>query len=415
MSSLTKRKIYSRIRNRNGGGKMNKSIEKFNQFLKKYQVEIKKEFFASFLSLNYESTTDEKVDKIARLEKENIILENFQKIFASLDQPTRVVFANYDILSDFLTRSDLTAKDSTKVLFSLVEKNLAIDLLEQETYLVDSDKINDYPFKTMTNEEAWELICNVGISDLQTQEDLPEEMQLKIEEIMHFVEKNSVNMSHFLEAHKKIKKHYLSKLITYDKSDIQIVLASLKELKVKENILQKVSFTLEQDFQKRTKSIQPISLNLDLPTSTSHYITDEEFKHLKKELATYYNVYENQILKDITSEERDHCLELMALLGRSDKEMRNFLLRSEFVVSLPKNPIQRFLVLYDKIRYYDSNFQIKEVEDNILFYLSDMFMADEEEYRWIKQEIQEELYRLDYLFPDNYKYELEQVKKKIKK
>ena len=44
-----------------------------------------------------------------------------------------------------------------------------------------------------------------------------------------------------------------------------------------------------------------------------------------------------------------------------------------------------------------------------------MFMADDEEYRWIKQEIQEELYRLDYLFPDNYKYELEQVKKKIKK
>ena len=112
-----------------------------------------------------------------------------------------------------------------------------------------------------------------------------------------------------------------------------------------------------------------------------------------------------------------YCLSLLYQLGVEESDIDNFLLRYRYTTP-PKrseNSIIDFLSQFEKINYYQEDEKIKEIKHNLLEYMSDIFVVDDEEYLFIKEEIEEEMNKFYYLLKGNYDYEKSIAKKLIKK
>ena len=188
-------------------------------------------------------------------------------------------------------------------------------------------------------------------------------------------------------------------------------------MKVSENILKYVEITLKKNYQKRqeTKKEKTIILKKETPKKT--LLSDKEYKTLRKELGKYYNLYHNKLLKELTNKEMIYCLSLLYQLGLEESEINNFLSRYHY-----SNPSQRsensiidFLTQFEKIDYYQDNEKIQEIKHNLLEYMTDIFIVDDEEYLWVKEEIEEEMNKFYHLLKGNYDYEKSIAKKRIKK
>lgn len=398
---------------------MNKALLKFRDYLlrcyERCQSELKKEYFR--LNNNLEPHANKSNKRLDDLEEEHNILESFLEIL-DVNKFKRIneLFKDYCDLSYLLESSPLNLKEKSNVIFAIIQSNLDKKLLDKEAMVVDISKLNHHTFKTMTPKEAKILIYQIGVCHVDEREDLTEEEKAKIAEIYRYVEKNAINISEFIENHHQIKIHYLDKLTSYTKEDIEAVKIALKKLDVTPKMIQNIEVFLNKEMERRLSVKQDVVLNWGQPNyQKQQLLKDKEYKKIRKELSSYYNQYENQLLKDLSFEDSIYCVSLMIELGYTEKDINTFLLRIETTNPIEKNPITEFVSNYKKYTFYQDDYQIKEKMDIILEYLSVIFMNVEgKEYNDFKHEIREELMKLNYLIPDNYQYEKSLAKKLIK-
>ena len=125
----------------------------------------------------------------------------------------------------------------------------------------------------------------------------------------------------------------------------------------------------------------------------------------------------NELLKELTNEEMIYCLSLLYQLGVEETDIDNFILRYQSTRSAQrsKNAITDFLSQWEKINYHQDNEKVQVIKNNLLEYMSDIFVVDNEEYSWVKEEIEEEMNKFYHLLKGNYDYEKSIAKKRIKK
>lgn len=314
-------------------------------------------------------------------------------------------------------KAKLNAKECTTIIFLLVQNNIQEHILEEDTLFIDINAIKNYPFKTMSKEEACSLIMDRKVRNLIENAEKDPALKEKIDEIFSFTEKYAPDISQFKESNAIAFASYFEKQNTYDEQDIKNLLLSLKNMGVSKKMLKFIEITLEKNYQKRTKGEEKNKISFEKIEYKKKYLTDEEYRKIRKELGKYYNIYQNKILKELTNEEMIYCLSLLYQLGVEDSEINNFLLKYHFInpIQRPINSIQDFLLQFEKINYYQDNEKIKTIKNNLLEYMSDIFIVDDEEYLWIKEEIKNEMDKVYYLLKENYQYEKNKAKKLSKK
>lgn len=374
---------------------MNKALLKFRDYLshcdEQCQSEFKKEYFK--LNNNLEPHFNKSNKRLDDLEEKHNILESFLEI---LDEnkfnKINELFKDYWDLSYLLESSPLNLKEKSSVIFEVIQNNLNKKLLEKEAMVIDTSRLSNHTFKTMNSKEAKLLIYQIGVCHIDEREDLTELEKARIAEIYRYVEKNAINISEFIENHHQIKIHYLDKLTSYTKEDIEVVKIALKKLDVTPKMIQNIEVFLNKEMERRLDVKQDVVPNWGQP-----------------------NYQRQQLLKDLSFEDSIYCVSLMIELGYTEKDINTFLLRVETTKPIETNSITEFVSNYKKYIFYQDDYQIKEKMDTILEYLSVIFMnVEEKEYKDFKHEIREELIKLKYLIPDNYQYEKSLAKKLIK-
>ena len=394
-----------------------KAIQKFYNYLKIYRQETYDSFLGGALLALDETKTVKYTEALKQLDKEYTIVNNFIHLMEELNQDTGKIFLDFNVLSKLLEKAKLNAKECTYIIFTMVQKNIKAHVLEEDTIFVDINDVNNYRFKTMSKKEACSLILDKEIRNLSLQAEMDPSLKEKIDEILSFSEKHAPNINHFRQNNAIIQSSYFEKINTFDEQDIKKILQSLKNMKVSENILKYVEITLKKNYQKRQEAKKEKTIILKKETPKKTLLSDKEYKTLRKKLGKYYNLYHNKLLKELTNEEMLYCLSLLYQLGVEESDIDNFLLRYRYTTP-PKrseNSIIDFLSQFEKVNYYQEDEKIKEIKHNLLEYMSDIFVVDDEEYLFIKEEIEEEMNKFYYLLKGNYDYEKRIAKKLIKK
>lgn len=394
-----------------------KAIQKFYNYLKIYRQETYDGFLGGALLALDETKTVKYTEALKQLDKEYTIVNNFIHLVEELNQDTGKIFLDFNVLSNLLEKAKLNAKECTYIIFTMVQKNIKAHVLEEDTIFVDINDVNNYRFKTMSKKEACNLILDKEIRNLSLQAEMDPSLKEKIDEILSFSEKHAPNINQFRQSNAIIQSSYFEKINTFDERDIKKILQSLKNMKVSENILKYVEITLKKNYQKRQEAKKEKTIILKKETPKKTLLSDKEYKTLRKELGKYYNLYHNKLLKELTNEEMIYCLSLLYQLGLEESEINNFLSRYHY--SNPsqrlENPIKDFLTQFEKINYYQDNEKMQEIQHHLLEYMTDIFIVDDEEYLWVKEEIQKEMNQLYHLLEGNYNYEKNIAKKLIKK
>ncbi len=394
-----------------------KAVQKFSNYLEQSRKETYDGFLAGALLALDEQKPQKYIKALKQLDKEYIIASSFLNLLKNLEQPSENIFLDFKILSDLLEKSGLNAKECTSIILMLVQRNIKVNVLEEDTIYVNINDVKNHQFKTMSKKEVYELILKNEMRPLSEQAKTNPELTEKIEEIFSFSEKHATNITKFRQSNAIILSSYFEKQNTFDEQDIQNILLSLKDMEVSTKILKYIEITLNKNYQKRNKEQNKSKISFEKLEPKKKYLNDKEYKKIRKELGKYYNLYHNELLKELTNEEMIYCLSLLYQLGVEETDIDNFILRYQSTRSAQrqKNAITDFLSQWEKINYHQDNEKVQVIKNNLLEYMSDIFVVDDEEYSWVKEEIEEEMNKFYHLLKGNYDYEKSIAKKRIKK
>ena len=250
---------------------MNKAILKFINFLENEAINLERDFIKESLLIGTINKT--KLDEITKK-----ILE-CRNISRQLKEPEKdnslhgEFIVEIDILSLYMTQAKLTVKEVEKIILTFCLKNIATGICEIESNAFDPKEIDNYPFKTATPEEIHKLIHEDRYRLLlskEKEERTPKEDAL-IEELEAYTLSHPSDVSYYKEIHRLINKHYLTKIDTYTKEDLDIFIEQLKKLKLSDLYLSLLYNYLLSKIDKRKNtniiettppaSIKPVNLN----------------------------------------------------------------------------------------------------------------------------------------------------------
>ncbi len=398
---------------------MSKAVLKFCTFLKWYQEQYQNSYDDIFYSNDFGKTTVYFQEKVDKRNKEIVTIENLIAILSSPKEEWKnntELFNDFDVLSLFLEKSDLNNRECSEVIFHLIQRNLATEVFDGESCIVDVRAIYAHHFETMSNREAASLISTAWVRKMSNQdrEELDSLTRKKLDEIIQFAHDYSVDISDVLEWNKCIEIFYFNKKNHFNLDDVDEVIDALGKLKVTESILKKVRIFLEKESFKGKKQEIKNPITFAKMHSSSKLLSDKEYKKLRHEIGRYYDLYHNQPLQEFDFEKMIYCLSLLLKLGASKKEIENYLYRISSLIPEIKHPFSYFNFYYDKILSYQDDFEIGKLTSEVLEYLSDIYLVDDEEYAFVKEEVSHLVEKIRFRLAGRYDYEISCAKKLIK-
>ena len=394
------------------------SIQKFCNYLENFHEEMKMEIIeeaSTWIIQNQNGNFPEELLKMGKVHQGMSDLLSLLK--DNYDKNSREIFNEFCLLSTLLEEFKMNAKECTAVIFYVIKKNLQTNMLQSNAKFVGAESLENYHFNTMDKNEACEIITSIGTDDFEEKYGKDPKIQEKLKELLfHFLNPtNTIKATAFRKNHSIIKSSYFEKEETFDEKDITNIIDSLERLGITEKIAKYVEITLKKKYQKRKKepTVQKISFTEVKPKKKG--LSNKEYKEIRKELEKYYNLHQNKILLDLTNEEMIHCISLMYQLGIEEEIIDNFIKKAKSNISSPKNPITNFTQNFEKINYYQNKEMIQEIKNNLLECMENIFIVDDEEYLWMKEEIEAKMKLAQDLLKDNYDYEKSTAKALIKK
>lgn len=428
--------------------KMGDSLGKFIDFLEeykkeqsekivKYLVRMNPALSAGSLDLNKLETLKTEIEKML-LEK-NAELKEMNRQYSIADSLLDIVgtelasnsdgmiFSDFDILSDILSKSKLSAKDKTNIIifFVLANWNKSGGITLTDAFVIDANDVKKHKFKTMDTQEALALIYSLAPGcqeDQQKPIKRTKEEQEKINEIYQFFDESTAQKTNFFLSHAIINEFYLKKMNTFMSDDKDKVLEQLKDLGVSAKILSEISAVLDSEIRKRTNKAnnnKPINWQKQKSTQKK-FLTEAEYKKLRKDLGVYYDTYHGRLKKQLTDEEKIYCVSLMMQLDFSDDRIQTFLERVKRASSSEEkkelSTLAYFAQNYEKFLYYSKHDKsVKKYLDLLLEYASNTLLVDDEEYSWMKSEIKSEVHAIEDIIQNKCDYEKHLAKKQIKR
>lgn len=391
---------------------MNKAILKFINFLENEAINLERDFIKESLLIGTINKT--KLDEITKkiLECRNISrqLKVPEKDYSLHGE----VFVDFDILSLYMVQAKLTVKEVEKIILTFCLKNIATGICEIESNAFDPKEIDNYPFKTATPEEIHKLIHEDRYRLLlskEKEERTPKENAL-IEELEAYTLSHPSDVSYYKEIHHLINKHYLTKVDTYTKEDLDIFIEQLKKLKLSDLYLSLLyNYLLSKiDKRKNTNIIETTP-----PASIKPHkieLSRKEVNTLYRELSIYYDIEQGEPKRYLNIKEIIYCLSIMYKLNFNEESILKFLKNTEKYNRQQKvNPIAQYIELYNKLIYYKDRLGLSEDLTNIESIIEDMFIVNDEDYVEWKMLLADELAKVLRKISNNYEYEIKSLSK----
>lgn len=316
------------------------------------------------------------------------------------------IIQDFHHVSLYLLNTPLKAKEQCEIIMSLVKNNIENEIFcyDENMAVIDIAKLEEkgIPAKDilkMAEEGSAFFLLQANDKELSEKE-LIIKKQLESTQ-QEYEETHSIN---FIRSHKNIKKHYLDQPDSYQKEDIDMIRKSLESLEVPKELCSIIYSFLNHNLSKREKNKKenvPICLDLKL-TGTSSYLSDKEYKKLRKKIDPFLNLYTMEVKRPLSEEERIYCAHLLLKMKEEKSVIKTFFFRTE---KKPNNPIGLYNHNYDKLKFYEKELGFKESIEAVQDYLGEIFIADRETYQYFKEGIQEEMKKMITKIPMDYDYE----------
>ena len=387
---------------------MQKTLESFVKYLNNRLEKQSQIMISNMVQRRSYDVIDEDEMKLVECAAIRMILRNIEVPYEDWSKH-KEVFSQFDLLSAYLVDSNLTNDECVKIVFYMLEKNIATSFLDGEAEFVDPLKIRDYKFKYLKVSEVEKMIIDDSYYELLDSEDdeLSELDRLKKQEFLNFAEQSSLNMSGIVDKHHIMREHYFSKdSMNYE--DLEIVLKTLQDLGCSVRIVRFAKNYLSRKYNISKPVVETNVKKIDkvVLSASDDKMSLKEYNKLKRELGMYFNLDDMTAKKELSLEKQVYCLCLMKKMGMSNDKIDRVL---RIIKKLRKNreqhPIERFMYLLNKLEYYSYIPDVGNRLDELKDCFKDIFMIDDESYRIYKEYIELLLDEILQFIPNSYEYE----------
>ena len=389
--------------------------------------------FIDYLNQSIEDIKQDLV-KEAKLTRDRGIIAKKKDVIASIGERSRIVrllstpkdewdklaevFIDFNILSDFLIMSPLKTREQLQVILYMLEKNLATPILCDEADGFDAPAIENFEFKTMTKEEARDMIHSMEYGRLSTADpdDLTEDEIAKYMELKQFIDSNPLDLSYLKELHRNISMHYFEKIDSFDYDDVRAILCVLESFGVPKNMCDSFKYYFDREVKKREPKEEVVIVRDFHKKLDENRITEKEYNLLNRELKKYFDLDDMYMEEPLTIDMQIYCVSLMMKMRISldtIKKALKVMNRNNKNLSDSVNPIVLFNRLYGRLNYYSENEELVEAISQIMNFFQEIFICSNDDYEFWKSMIGEELEKALTFVPNTYEYEIEEAKKLI--
>ncbi len=405
---------------------MNKSIKKLSDYISDYRKNVRHMIYDKYLTearslvVNNESISLEKAKSLALRSVKNkyanderidyiFFLDIFKDVLQYTEQEWKenlVIFSEFNMLSKFLLQSPLNVKESLNIVLYLLDK----EIFNQNEFIID---FSDHNVEEMTYEEFVYYKIYEKYNELLNYEDeklSEQELQIKRYLLVKKGEKESFKRV-IIEAY-RIKYYYFDKIDTFNETDLERIIASFERLGIEPGLCQAFAHLLNKKVQKRKdKEIKFFEGKIEVKKDNK--LSSKEYNKIFKEIESYYDIQNHRIVKFLTLKEIIYLVSLLYKINVDENEIKKCIqVLSRCDSTAYENPIVYFSEYYEKMVFYSDNNELRKSLESILEYSQELFMPQsDDDYRFWKEAIGEEMKFAKHIIRNEYQYELEKGRK----
>lgn len=396
---------------------MNKTLVKFTNYLDNSANELKRN-----IQMRVNQVGEDNLDALDKLTidkyNERVNMSRMLKVPRESWEMYGELFIDFKILSELMIAGGLKGKEVFTVVFYLLEKNIGAHVLDASVRFFDIKKIAKYNFsgyKHLNQKVIVEMVRSEEYGRLVSAPEgtLTQEEKEKLEEFERFTKENPEDATGVVEKHILLHEHYYNKLDSFDYEDIDVVCAILRDFGLNEEFVVTIKNLLGQKLEKRNKKEMFTVVEKDPVKFEDNRISSKEYNLLNRELKKYFDLTNMVVVQPLNMELQIYVVSLMLKMQVSELTIKKALKIMNKELLFEDNSVSMFVCIYNKLRYYESIPSIKEAVDNIMSYLQEMFIVNDEDYTFYKEMIEEELSRISGEIPNTYEYEIEEAKRRI--
>lgn len=331
------------------------------------------------------------------------------------------LFTDFIQLSEFLDSMPLNQRERACIILEAYKKNFRSGILEIENFedffIIDANKIVTVDFKTISAKKVFDLYKNGKILEFIDQETDDVLINAQIDELISRRNEYCMDGLKIYDNNTRLYDILITKDGVQTDDEIELVCSIMLGDRVSESVVNDVRTYLvnkrnkvsarkerQRKLEEETKVVRK-----EVVPKTSNLVTDKEYKKLKKEIKEYYDLYHVELLKSIDYETMIILASKMIRIGINKDEVKRFISKVKDELEVSDNSIVRFVSEFDRLNYY------YEEEDLacILDYLQEIFICDDEEYEFWKEEVRKELNMLLNPIDKKYDYEFDVAKKRL--
>lgn len=398
---------------------MDSIMTKFTEYLTEMTISFKEnlEEISQNLTILHKILPPEMEKKLCHLEAQELfrLIKSHPDIFDKLIDACSndyYFFGDFAFLSEFLVGTPFNTRERLQIVFGFIKKDISSNFICKNISSFNFEELPKYSFQTISKQELKKLN---ETNKLQTflntnSKKLSRKQRKQQRELRKFIDENKTNLSVYVTPMLTIKECYFDKTDGYDEDEVVKIIEALKDLGISDPMCQSFKAVLMKDLQKRKAKVTiPITHSvLPKATPSKTYLTNQEYKNILKETKTYFDLYRMQQTRPLTEEEMYYCASLYIKLGISKDEVCSFFRAVARDKKMdPYSSIAEFANLYDKLTYYAQKCNIQENIQTILEYLKETFITTDESYKFWKESVRDELYKILSVLPDDFAYEYE--------
>ena len=320
------------------------------------------------------------------------------------------------ILSEYIEKTpSLRLNEKLDLLMEEVQRNIENGILtyiSEQSIIIDPSTVERVG---LTLEEMKNILENSSISELLEKKDdelSPEELKakevieegtdsIKEEELERIISGHNLIEKYYLLRDEKLKNGKSEKVLTHD--DIEKTIEGLNKIGITESFCSSIKYLLERNLIDQQKRKPNVILPKIKKENSKHYITDKEYKQIKKEILNYFNPYTGEVKENPTEEEVLYCAQLMLKIETEKDIVRTFFRKTEKNL---ENPITEMLRNEEKINYYRDKVMVEEELNTMNDSFKEIFITTPEDYVFWKDTINQSLQTIKGKLPKMYEYEL---------
>lgn len=394
---------------------MLETIVKFLSWIKKYQEQLFKEAVEIYKQeRTFETPKYKEVNSKLNTCKDAIRLYS---VDPSTWEEQSEVFVDLKSLDKLLVESPFKPKEKLEIIAYLLKKNIATGLIDDDDInAFDSKDIYSYKFEGINGDEVRHFLFSGRYAQLKNTplEEMNEKERQLTQAVHTYAQTRETNIGPIIKLHRKFKEHYIDKKNEMDLEDLDVVKSVLNKFGISEETVSGIYNHLRSKIEKQEarkkqqEYVQPKNIKKQ---EYKRYLTDKDIRSFRKEILEYYNIHDTKIIKYISYDLALYLADLLYTIGEDKETIKTFFYR---VKTQPENvsfisvgnPLSEYVAVYDKLKFYEQKYDLKEQLDTIEEYLKEMFICSDEDYDFWKSQIGFELRSVLYKIDGTFDYEL---------